>query len=570
MTPSPRPVDRLLRGVGAAVFVAATLVNVFCLASTWHPMPLLDSWESIADYQEYLAHGLDWTQIFALHNEHRIAPSKLLTLLDYRFFAGTGLLLVATNVVLSILSADILCVHSGVDSADAPPVLRLLFAAAIGTSVAQIANLVWAFQTSWYFALFLSMLAFRAYQRGAHVGSPVRSGTWTVAAWTLGVAATFSNANGQLVWPVLLVIGFAMRRRWRVQLASAALGACVIALYFHGYRAPPQHPPLTRALHEPLDLARFVAVYATNAIQIVGVRAQVIIGAVLVLGSLVWTLRSVAQRVDAATGRVFAGAVLLFLLATASITAVGRLGLGGHEYADSSRYVSYGLFLLVAAALLLAAHVPHAVLRRRVLLGSWTALVVVATWTGLAGAPYAEARYMRQVLLDASACDAVRACPDDVLFRVYPDAPRARERLSFLRAYRLAPYAPHVARRVPERALLPLPHVRDLAACEGRIDAVDAMRDGTRQLRGWMIWPGERRRLPDAIGVYTLDGARLGGGGLAESRVDVQRQLRLRFASAIRLYGFHAWARDLPEQFYAVGFFGGDACKLTFPAPPRT
>jgi hypothetical protein len=343
----------------------------------------------------------------------------------------------------------------------------------------------------------------------------------------------------------------------------------VIALYVRGYPASPAgHPWVGQAFRDPPALLGFALYYATNAIQGLGRVPQIAVGTALlafVLAELWRAARTGRGRVD--PDRVFPLGVALFVLGGIALTGIGRVALGGAIYGNMPRYVTYGLFLLLAGILLAAWRVA---LSRAALLGILAVLVAIMAWSGFTGPAYKEVRAVEQMKVEAVLCVAAQVCPREKLFVLYPDMRIIRERLAFLRDHQLAHFALDMVNVPPAPALAPLVEPAKLPDCVGHVDAADRTADGWIQVRGWMTSPGGERNLPEWISIYSQAGDWLGGGGVCEPRVDVQRRLGVLPASTFHDYGFRAWMMPTAASgaVYAVGFFNGDpTCKLTAPAP---
>lgn len=562
--------ERLALASATAIFVAAVVINVLCLVATWHPMPFWDHWDTVADYQHYVAEGLDWERVVELHNEHRLVLSNLLNLVDYRLFRGLGLFLIAVNVALSCAAAYLLCRCSGTTRLHPTSAWVLLSCLAMGTSVTQIGSLAWPSQTALFIVLVLAILSFRAYQRvvAGHGEGSVNMG-WLLAAWGLAALASFSYGNGPMAWVVLLLMGHIMRYPWRVRLATLAVGACVIALYFVGYHRPEHHPPLTLALRDPWGVLTYVALYATNAVQKVGHPLQLLLGTALAAylgGELV---RAVTSREAPERDRVLPLGVAAFLLGTIAITAIGRLAIQGPSQANSTRYTTYGLFLLLSAVLLLMWRVERPEIRRAMLPASLGTLVLLCTWSGVLGPPLSEARVFKRARLQVMLCDQARVCPEDVLRRVYPIPEVLHDRIEFLRREGLAQFAPAVAAPPPRGALDVALDVASLPDCLGRVDRVERLPGGGHQIAGWTLRPVGIPDRPDAVSIYSRTGQRLGGGGVCDRHTDIPEAFRRLLPAAFRGYRYGAWATELSVPFYVVGFFGdGSRCKTASLATP--
>jgi len=552
----------------AVLLAGMTALGVWSILATWHPLPFWDHWDTVSDYEHFLRDGFDWSRVIAQHNEHRIVFSNLINLADYQWFEGGGALQLAINSIVSCVLIALLVRFSGAHRRGLSGIPGFLFCTGMGLSVCQLVNLSWAFQTAWFLVALFATLAFRSHERVVPLGGrdmPRTDVRWLAASWALAAATTFSNANGMLAWVALLVLGRFLRHPRRTQIATAIAGAAFIALYFRGYWSPPQHPSIPRALRQPLALAEFMAIYASNPMQRVGVPAQYVLGAAVVLVALAHVLIFLCRKSALDRDRAFLASFVTFLLGTMAITAAGRLGFGGPETANASRYVTYGLLLMSSVMLLLAGRKPAGA-PVPWLLPALTLLLVVSTWSGLTGAQFRDAVWQRRVRVDVELCDQFNACTVQDYLGVYPDARLARERMDFLRVHHLSLFAPWFAPRVPPAALAAIPGVASLPRCQGSFDALTRSTDGISIANGWMSLPSDRRALPDFVTLVRPDGHWLGGGGMVDEREDVQRSLHLWQPGPWRSYGFRAWTRTDGDSLVAVGFFRGgtERCVLAW------
>jgi hypothetical protein len=557
---------------GAAVvapLASAFAVNLFALVVTWHPMPFWDHWETVVDYQWARTSGLTWDRLFAQHNEHRIVPSRILNHADYAFFGGMGASLQLVSALLSIASVFLLLRAARSETLGFRGATRALAALAIGTSVAQLGNLAWSFQTAWFLVLAFAILAIAAY---ASVADRQTSGhgVWVraSAAWAAAAVSTFSNGNGQLVWIVLVLLGALYRYPKRVQAATAAVAAAVLAFHYSGYHHPPNHPPIWASLAQPVALAEFAVRCAASAFGRLPRWPQIVVGTAL-FGIVAAELVAAALRRDHARrpGAPALLGALLFLAGSIGATALGRAGMeGGASYANETRYATYSVFLVVAAlvALVLRLEWPRA--REHALAPVLAAATLLMTWSGL-GRPYREALAIRDAKLQVAACEASGHCPAEVLRRVYP-LDGLVERLAFLRAERLGPFTDPSVVPATTRGSVNL-DPRSVPECTGFVDTVERSHEGTTTVTGWMVWPTTRER-PVAVTAVSRDGAVVGGGGVCEPRVDVQRHLGVRFRGRHRLFGFRAWTGPGATPASIVGTFGqrDRSCSLRVPDAP--
>ena len=164
---------------------------------------------------------------------------------------------------------------------------------------------------------------------------------WLPLSLLAAAAASFTGAGGLLVF--LVAPGMlAQRRDWGAVSAWLLVGAATYALYFMllAYTPTPiQTASREMALAQPLELLRYAVLFLGSALGSPGPAG--IVGAVLLLASLAVVLHACRA------GFNFEASVVLFVLGTAVVAAVGRISLGV-EQALASRYAIYSLVLMLS------------------------------------------------------------------------------------------------------------------------------------------------------------------------------------------------------------------------------
>jgi len=155
----------------------------------------------------------------------------------------------------------------------------------------------------------------------------------------LAVAATFSMANGMLLWPIFLLMAMTEKSPQKTMLMVLAVGATVLASYLCGYATPVQHAnPLLSILHPKL-LTGYLGIYFINSLArmpafATPVRAGLFIEAFFTASFAGYLWKRAQGR---AQRYAFYAYSSLFLFGTALLTAMGRINLGWAQ-AESSRY----------------------------------------------------------------------------------------------------------------------------------------------------------------------------------------------------------------------------------------
>ena len=296
-----------------------------------------DQWDDVALIGHAYSGTLHVSTLWSQHYENRIFFPNLIVLA----LAYTTHFNVVTEEYLSALmlfggTALVICAHKR----RSPerrwiwycPVAFLMF------SLAQAVNALWGFQMAWYLVLLMIALALFLLDQ-----EPQR---WPVfgGAIAAAVVASFSSAQGLLVWPAGLLLIYLRRRSGHV--ATAWIGSAVLAgvIYFVGFNfnvapSPTQNPAATFTFF--LRVVGDIVGDTQPGILVA------IFGSVLVV-TAIWALVRFAIWGRASTGgRPFALSLILFGLLFSGLTASGRSGLGAFGYHVEFRYTVFAIFVLV-------------------------------------------------------------------------------------------------------------------------------------------------------------------------------------------------------------------------------
>jgi hypothetical protein len=215
--------------VAALLVGAVVLARWIMLACYGTDTPFWDQWDSeIAGlYKPFVEGNFQFSQLFAPHNEHRIAFSRLFNL---ALFAGNGgqfdnLVETFANAILYALVLSV-CLWPVLRRLSGPSLL-LGWVAALALGIAPYGweNLVTGFQNAFYFMNLFAALALGAAAFG-------RGRIAAAASVVLASASLFTLASGLLAAPAVALVWLA---RWRLgsvartTALSAAAGAAAIA-----------------------------------------------------------------------------------------------------------------------------------------------------------------------------------------------------------------------------------------------------------------------------------------------------------------------------------------------------
>jgi hypothetical protein len=308
-------------------------------------VPYLDQWELVPLLDKTYHGELTFHNLWAQHNEHRILFPKIIMLLLARLTRWNIHYELAVNVTLAlgiftvfIYQVTITGRKLGIAGLHwAIPAISLVV-----FSISQYQNWLWG----WQLQMFLNLLAVT----GGIVLLANDTFRWSkfAAAALLGIVATYSFADGALIWPIGLLLLLLVKTRAGERRAAAVgwilIGALTMGTYFYHYQKPEEHPPLGLIFKMPFEYAAYVFKY------IGGICAQGLGGDVssdgdfafvfglagtVAAGWAGWTLFR-KKIADPGTLLPYFG-LSLYSVGSALITGVGRLGFGSDQ-ALASRY----------------------------------------------------------------------------------------------------------------------------------------------------------------------------------------------------------------------------------------
>jgi hypothetical protein len=362
---------------------------------------------------------------------------------------------------------------------------------------------------------------------------------WTAVAAVAGVAATYSMANGLIVWPVAVVLALVLGLDRRLTAAVATVGALSIGSYLWHFEFSPRGN-----LSDPVGLIHFTAVYLGSVVWGAGAAPAALVGAtglVLfpVLCVLCWRGRS-----DRSVAVPFGAGVAAYALLTAAETAVGRLDLGGTTQALSSRYsigsATFWLALLVGLLPLVrerarsAPVLPFAYVAGAAMVALFVAFRMLPADTYLPGVTFG--RELTVVAYRSGVEDRSQRVP------VGQAGPGVRETLRWMESERLGPWAPG---GMVDGMRVDGPRSGTARRCRGRIEARVPIERGSR-LEGWIDPPAGEATSRNLV-VVDGTGSRVGLGLAGAYRPDARTA-----GASSDWRGFVAYAPGQPTSLDVV------------------
>ena len=520
------------KAVAAIICAAALSIILLAMAGgviNYSPVPYWDMWNGTLGFIQ----SFDQTPrqaLFEQHNEHRIVLTNLLFLLEYKIFDGSNKFLIIMNYVCVALIAGIFWRCVQVINRDYPVpghsmIAGLLLSAWLFLWTQQ-ENLTWAFQSQFFLAELVPLMAFLALGR-ATLDKSLRS-PWFWSSVGLGILSVGTMANGVATLPLLALGAIVLRQGWLRSVILVIVAAACITLYFQDYHNPVGHGSLIETLlHDPVGMMLYTFRYLGSPFFYIfgGTKPAdifaVVSGAILAFIAAGLSLRVLMGR---RLHHVSEG-LLLFMIyvgLSAFVTAGGRLILG-MESAFASRYTTPAL--MVWAALfcimspLLLAPFKKAGSERL----AWLSIVCAASlmllkYQLVALTPVDQVLHQRNVAVLA----AELGIKDPLYMNtVFPSADfvvslGAKASETDLAIFGLQPY-----RDLRESIGQPVTDVPS-STCLGHLDHVENLVDSSTYVRihGWQFDP-ETNKVDPYLKIVNDDGALVGFALSGQAREDV-------------------------------------------------
>src|ERR1700693_5280423 len=196
-----------------AVAVCTMLTMLLIDIRAYSALPLLDYWDF---WRSIVANGYHLKTLFALHNEHRILLPRLWFMMDHLWFGASGIF-VLTSIYLIQFGHGLLLWRIGARASGCGPLENLamgLLVIAVLFASRQLMNFTQPFQIQFVGVYLLATSALYALMRfdgpTASPPAPKRAYGWLAFSLLLAWAATYTMANGLLLWPGLVVFVVAL------------------------------------------------------------------------------------------------------------------------------------------------------------------------------------------------------------------------------------------------------------------------------------------------------------------------------------------------------------------------
>ena len=509
----------LLGGIITLV-VAITLV-----VDTYSAVPYADGWDETGA-AAYGSSPLNPAWLWVQHNEHRLVVPKLFLAADLELFQGRQVLLLASILFIQFLQWSLLSwsmwVFGGWRGAwwrtGAGLAAFCLFCPT------QWENFVWGFQVCFVLPGLFATAAFVAlllYWRdnGAH---SARAWLFLAAANLSAIAASYSLANGILLWPILILAAIVLRLRLPAILSFVFVGVGSCGLYLRHYVRPPWHADPLSSLRSPVALVEYLTSYLGSPWIYLGVHLAAPLGLLTLIGLAIFVVLRCKTFIQ---GRQYFAVQLLltilFCLGTDFLSGLGRLNFGvGQSFA--SRYQTISLLFWCCLGLLALLWAAEAERSRVPLLALQIFLLVVMA-RGALRAPscFAQARLHAFRLNQAGAALMTGVSDEDSFYLAVGLRPEALARdIKYLRRQRYSVFSTDEYRQL-DTPLASTFLIVSADECRGAVESVTpAETPAALAVRGW-AWDAERHRPPSRV-LVAGDGQIIGMAAVGEERSDIR------------------------------------------------
>lgn len=426
------------------------LILIFFIVKYRVEVPQADEWSLVPLVEKSYQGTLQFRDLWALHNEHRLLFPRLLLLQIIRLSRWQILYELITSVLFATIS--FFAVISLIMQTQLKkclvwliPLISLMI-----FSLNQSEN--WFF--GWNIQIFMNIMA--VILGLSLIGAFEFLWSRLIAAAVLGIIATYSFANGFLFWPLAFLLLWQKRKfinRPAIVFSFWILiGVTSFAFYLKGYSRPAEHPSPWNFLHQPLLALNYFCAYLGSPLLAFCKKTPAVAQWLSQKGiSIPQVVISIADNAASIAGLVglmlfvFAfyklkdhpnsNVILIFfalagyVLLSAILSAIARSGLGIAN-ALSLRYVTISIWFWISLAIVYAFGTQ---LKFRALLLSVLTILIILN--SIYGAFYAIKVHS---YLMPTRSELFRLQDENLLKRLYPDVEYIRKSVLIMQRHHLS------------------------------------------------------------------------------------------------------------------------------------
>ncbi len=317
----------------------------------YNPLPVEDYWRIPTHLEN--SRFFKVRELWHQHNEHRIVFPELFFVADMLWFHGEQLLPLAANLAayFGCWILAVMALNSGASASTRTGRFGAAVSAiVIGCPVSAFV-LSTAFLLNWTLTQFACCAGFLLLWRNKVTGG--KFALW--GAICAGVVASYSSANGLLVWPVLAIAARLLQLPRRAVLTLAASGILSIGIYFIGYhRTGTLH--LGELLRHPIYTFEFLCAFLSMPFSADRAASfSIIAGLVCILLTCYFFLLARRNRLLHSAFAILCFGFFAFAILTALLTAVGRMSATHDKLFFAAKPVRYVTLPLLNWAFLVIA-----------------------------------------------------------------------------------------------------------------------------------------------------------------------------------------------------------------------
>ncbi len=547
-------------------------VAAYMVLASYSALPWSDGWVQIV----VAAHGenpfsLHW--LWQQHNEHRLILTKLLLGADLRLLHANQKLLLASIFAIQALHWLVLAWSMRRLGGWRGPLWRT----GAGLSAfclfcpSQWENLICGFQTCFVLpGLFatLSFVGLLLYWLAGRNQAQRHAWKFLLGSIIAALAASYSLANGSLLWPILIAATWLLKLRRPAVLSYLMTGAISTGLYLHNYTTPLQHANPGVSIRSPLNILKYLAIYFGSSWVRQNIHLAVFFGVVglLLASAFLLRWRRFAEQDSPLALQLLL--TLLFCVGSGILTALGRVNFG-YAQAFSSRYQTVALLFWGSLGLLLLSAAAHLPSPARMLMTQGLILAVMVRGATAARVPLRATQEHAFQLRAAAAALITDADDREQLLEVFPAPDLVLSVAPFMRAQHLSIFASRPEFEPGEQFESKF-RLAPSDQCFGALQPLETLAGGDSpalRIRGW-AWD-RKHRAPMSHVVVVAGGKIVGVGAGGDWRAKIRAanpELKTSFV------GFTAYAKGIPpsssmEIYGSVGGEPPQACYVgTIPA----
>lgn len=576
----------LLQGAVAVVGFLIAVYTIYWVSAHHYVMPVNDD---IYDRTRFIRARPSWSNFFsyliAPHNEHRIATTRAIALLDDYFLRGKEQLQVGLCVFLQVVMAVISVVVLTSEDNERGNFAKYVFP--FGVIIVLFVNPMFLYTFAIQFQIQHTLMATLVVGLAAWMSMRIETtpssrefAAFVAATFVLAVLATFTLGNA----PVLLMTcaGMAVLARWPLKFTAVLT---LLAIAHVGLTLLTKEAATHDGIASVLDLVKFALIYLGAPFIRFGPWPSSFatwsssVTLTYLLGVAIFGIFSAAVMIRLARPR-FGGRAMSFgifvltcIIITAFAGAYSRAGFGVLEGANK-KYASFAA-LGWLGALAICIGMVRELCARRVILGV-TAVYLAAAAVVFSMSIDAGSNEMRvwQKAADKNAESSIavlfKVNSDALLHDLYPDPPAASEYFHDIERRNLSVFSRYAIRWGDDMAVRFTGYKETV--CKGEVERFDPIAPGDLTkvfdapgapftMRGW-AWMTESHA--PASYVVTVDEANRIVGFALSTRVSERAEewLSQKFSGNLGWYGLARLTDTGPAHFYAVSEASKEYCTI--------